>query len=85
VVRGVALQERGKDYVKAATVIGVPKVRIALRHVLPSIIPSIQVLAAMQMTAMIVFEATLSFLGLFGETPKGGWSDETSPTTRCMR
>jgi peptide/nickel transport system permease protein len=73
VVRGVALQERGKDYVKAATVIGVPKLRIASRHVLPSIIPSIEVLAAMQMAAMIVFEATLSFLGMGIQPPQPSW------------
>jgi len=73
VVRGVALQERGKDYVKAATVIGVPRLRIALRHVLPSIIPSIEVLAAMQMAAMIVFEATLSFLGMGIQPPQPSW------------
>jgi peptide/nickel transport system permease protein len=73
VVRGVALQERGKDYVKAATVVGVPPLRIALRHVLPSIIPSIEVLAAMQMAAMIVFEATLSFLGMGIQPPQPSW------------
>jgi peptide/nickel transport system permease protein len=73
VVRGVALQERGKDYVKAATVIGVPRLRIALRHVLPSILPSIEVLAAMQMAAMIVFEATLSFLGMGIQPPQPSW------------
>jgi peptide/nickel transport system permease protein len=73
VVRGVALQERSKDYVKAATVIGVPKLRIAIRHVLPSIVPSIQVLAAMQMAAMIVFEATLSFLGMGIQPPRPSW------------
>jgi peptide/nickel transport system permease protein len=73
VVRGVALQERGKDYVKAAAVVGVPPLRVALRHVLPSIIPSIEVLAAMQMAAMIVFEATLSFLGMGIQPPQPSW------------
>jgi peptide/nickel transport system permease protein len=73
VVRGVALQERGKDYVKAAMVVGVPPLRIALRHVLPSVIPSIEVLAAMQMAAMIVFEATLSFLGMGIQPPQPSW------------
>lgn len=73
VVRGIALQERGKDYVKAAVVVGVPPLRIALRHVLPSIIPSLEVLAAMQMAAMIVFEATLSFLGMGIQPPQPSW------------
>lgn len=73
VVRGIALQERGKDYVKAAAVLGVPKLRVALRHVLPTIVPSLVVLAAMQMAAMIVFEATLSFLGMGVQPPTPSW------------
>jgi peptide/nickel transport system permease protein len=73
VVRSIALQERGKDYVKAATVIGASPSRIALVHVFPSVVPSLQVLAAMQMAAMIVFEATLSFLGMGVQPPTPSW------------
>lgn len=73
VVRGIALQERGKDYVKAATVLGIPRLRIALRHVFPSALPAVLVLAAMQMAAMIVFEATLSFLGMGIQPPTPSW------------
>ncbi len=73
VVRSIALQERGKDYVKAASVIGAPQWRIALFHVFPSVVPSLVVLAAMQMAAMIVFEATLSFLGMGVQPPTPSW------------
>jgi peptide/nickel transport system permease protein len=73
VVRSIALQERAKDYVKAATVIGASPWRIALFHVFPSVLPSILVLAAMQMAAMIVFEATLSFLGMGVQPPTPSW------------
>lgn len=73
VVRSIALQERGKDYVKAASVIGASQARIALFHVFPSVVPSIVVLAAMQMAAMIVFEATLSFLGMGVQPPTPSW------------
>jgi len=73
VVRSIALQERGKDYVKAATVLGAPKLRIVMLHVFPTIWPSIVVLAAMQMAAMIVFEATLSFLGMGIQPPTPSW------------
>jgi peptide/nickel transport system permease protein len=73
VVRSIALQECGKDYVKAAAVIGASRTRIALIHVFPSVAPSIQVLAAMQMAAMIVFEATLSFLGMGVQPPTPSW------------
>lgn len=73
VVRAIALQERGKDYVKAAEVIGASRLRIAAFHVFPSVWPSLMVLAAMQMAAMIVFEATLSFLGMGVQPPTASW------------
>lgn len=73
VVRAIALQERGKDYVKAADVLGVSRLRIALLHVFPTVLPSLMVLAAMQMAAMIVFEATLSFLGMGVQPPTPSW------------
>jgi peptide/nickel transport system permease protein len=73
VVRSIALQERGKDYVKAAAVIGASPLRIAMFHVFPSVLPSLLVLAAMQMAAMIVFEATLSFLGMGVQPPTPSW------------
>ena len=73
VVRSIALQERGKDYVKAAAVIGASPLRIAMFHVFPSVVPSLVVLAAMQMAAMIVFEATLSFLGMGVQPPTPSW------------
>jgi len=73
VVRSIALQERGKDYVKAAAVIGASPLRIAMFHVFPSVQPSLLVLAAMQMAAMIVFEATLSFLGMGVQPPTPSW------------
>jgi peptide/nickel transport system permease protein len=73
VVRSIALQERGKDYVRAAAVIGASPLRIALFHVFPSVLPSVIVLAAMQMAAMIIFEATLSFLGMGVQPPTPSW------------
>lgn len=73
VVRSIALQEHAKDYVKAAEVIGASQLRIALRHVFPSVWPSVVVLAAMQMAAMIVFESTLSFLGMGIQPPTPSW------------
>lgn len=73
VVRAIALQERSKDYVKAAHVLGIPQLRIVLLHVFPTVLPTLMVLAAMQMAAMIVFEATLSFLGMGVQPPTPSW------------
>ncbi len=73
VVRSVALSERGKDYVRAAEMVGASRVRIARKYVFPSVLPSVLVLAPMQMSAMIVFEATLSFLGMGVRSPTATW------------
>ena len=44
-VRGSTLVERNKEYVQAARVIGVPPLRIMLRHVLPNVLGPVLVLA----------------------------------------
>jgi peptide/nickel transport system permease protein len=73
VVRSSAMQERAKDYVKAAALAGASKPRIARKYVLPSLLPPILVLGAMQMAMMIVFEATLSYLGMGIQPPTPSW------------
>jgi peptide/nickel transport system permease protein len=73
VVRSSALQEKAKDYVKSATLVGASRPRIAFKYVLPQLLPPILVLAAMQMAMMIVFEATLSYLGMGVQPPTPSW------------
>jgi len=63
-VRGSTMVERGKDYVLAAKVIGVPPLRILRRHVLPNVLGPVTVLATIQVASAIIVEATLSFLGV---------------------
>jgi peptide/nickel transport system permease protein len=63
-VRGSTLVERGKDYVHAARVTGVPARRIMVRHVLPNVTGPVLVLATIHVATAIITEATLSFLGV---------------------
>ncbi len=63
-VRGVALVEASRDYVEAARGLRLPALRILFRHVLPNCLPTILVVATIQMAQAISLEATLSFLGL---------------------
>jgi len=63
-VRGCTMVERGKEYVQAARVIGVPPLRIMRRHVLPNVMGPVLVLATIQVASAILIEATLSFLGV---------------------
>ncbi|MEY3872942.1 MAG: hypothetical protein RLZZ296_1937 [Pseudomonadota bacterium] len=63
-VRGSTLVERNKEYVQAARVTGVSKLRIMRRHVLPNVLGPVLVLATIQVATAIIIEATLSFLGV---------------------
>ena len=63
-VRGSTMVERNKEYVQAARVVGVPRSRIMLRHVLPNVLGPVLVLATIQVATAIQTEATLSFLGV---------------------
>ena len=63
-VRGSTLVEKGKEYVQAARVIGIPPALIMLRHVLPNVMGPVLVIATIHLAIAIITEATLSFLGV---------------------
>ena len=63
-VRGVALVESSRDYVDAARGLRLGPLRILFLHILPNCLPTMLVVATMQMAMAISLEATLSFLGL---------------------
>ena len=63
-VRGSTLVERNKEYVLAARVIGLSRLRIMLTHVLPNVLGPVLVIATLNLGFAIIAEATLSFLGV---------------------
>lgn len=62
--RSAALVERNKEYMEAATVLGLSHTWIVLRHLLPNALPPLMVVATVQVAHAVALEATLSFLGL---------------------
>lgn len=63
-VRGNALVERRKEYVEAATCLGLSHSRIVFRHILPNCMAPLIVVGTVQTAHAIALEATLSFLGV---------------------
>jgi peptide/nickel transport system permease protein len=63
-VRGSTLVERNKEYVQAARVVGLSRLAIMRRHLLPNVLGPVLVLATINLPTAIVTEATLSFLGV---------------------
>lgn len=64
IVRGMVLSIRTMDYVTASRAIGSSDWRIMLRHILPNATAPIIVQATVSVSAAILAEAGLSFLGL---------------------
>ncbi len=64
VVRGEVLRIRKSVYVEAANSVGVDQSRILFQHILPNLIGPFLTVATFEMSAMILYEAGLGFLGL---------------------
>lgn len=67
--RASALVERERDYVLAATSVGVPRSRILLAHIAPNAMAPLIVQFAFAVSFAILAEAGLSFLGLGIQPP----------------
>ncbi len=73
VIRGEVLKVREMEYVVAAYAVGQNRPLVMLRHILPNVISSAIVLAAVQVAVTILAESSLSFLGLGVKTPTVTW------------
>ena len=71
--RAQTLQVKVEDYVEAARAVGNSQLRIALRHVLPNVVPPLIVQATLAVAAAVIAEAALSFLGLGQQPPAPSW------------
>lgn len=73
VMRGLTLGVRDREYVTAAQCAGASSPRVILRHVLPNVIPSVLVLATLELGGLILAISGLSFLGLGAQPPTPEW------------
>jgi peptide/nickel transport system permease protein len=71
--RATVLQVKVEDYVEAARAVGNSHLRIALRHILPNVVPPLIVQATLAVAAAVIAEAALSFLGLGQQPPAPSW------------
>jgi peptide/nickel transport system permease protein len=78
VVRGEVLSVKQRDYVQAAAALGLGRLRILFRHVLPNVAPSIAIVASLQFSQFIVAEAAISFLGFGVQPPTPAWGSMLS-------
>lgn len=73
VMRGLTVGVREREYVTAANCVGASSLQVMLRHVLPNVIPSVIVLATLELGGLILAISGLSFLGLGAQPPTPEW------------
>ena len=73
VVRSDVLVVRQRDYISAAHLLGFGHFRTIRREVLPSVMPLIITLTALEMGIAVVVEAILSFVGMSVEADISAW------------
>ena len=73
--RASALQIKNLEFVSAAQSLGASNSRIMLTHILPNALAPIIVAATLEVGANILYEASLSFLGLGIQPPVSSWGN----------
>ncbi|PDQ36407.1 MAG: ABC transporter permease [Candidatus Lumbricidophila eiseniae] len=73
VIRGQVLALREREFVEAARSLGASHVSIMIRDLLPNLAVPILIYSTLMIPSAIVFEATLSFLGLGVVPPTASW------------
>ncbi len=84
VARAATLDAKSNEYVEAARAIGNPAWRVAVRHVLPNIVPPLLVQGTLSIAQAIIAEASLSFLGLGQQPPDPSWGSMLNSAQRFL-
>ncbi len=72
-VRGQILSLREQEYITATEVMGLPTWRKIFLHLIPNVMPQLIVSMTLGLGSVILYESTLSYLGLGVQLPKAAW------------
>lgn len=72
-VRAQVLSLADQEFVSAARALGVSEARVLFRHILPNVLSTVVVLASLNAGFAIMWEASLSFLGVGVQPPAASW------------
>lgn len=71
--RGSALEVKNRTFIEAANALGVDRLRVMLRHVVPQVIAPTLVYATLRSGSTLLVASGLSFLGLGVQAPLPEW------------
>ncbi|MFT3854094.1 MAG: ABC transporter permease [Ilumatobacteraceae bacterium] len=73
IVRAAVLEIREETFIEASRSIGTPTSRIVRTRILPNVLPPLLVQISLAAGFALLAEASLSFLGLGVQPPRGSW------------
>jgi peptide/nickel transport system permease protein len=73
VVRSQTLALKGKEFIEAARANGTSRLTIMVKHIFPNVIPTLIVLFSLSIPDAIMWESSLSFLGVGVQPPEASW------------
>ncbi|QUL57872.1 ABC transporter permease [Paenibacillus tritici] len=73
VVRGLSASFRKQEWIASAQTLGLPGIRIILRHLLPNVLPQAVVVLMTDMIGLLVAIVTLGYLGIGIAPPTPDW------------
>lgn len=79
-VRGQILTLREQEFMQATEALGLTDGRKIFKHLLPNVIPIIIVSATLGIGSTILFESTLSYIGLGVTPPQASWGNMLTAT-----
>jgi ABC-type dipeptide/oligopeptide/nickel transport system permease subunit len=84
IVRGQVLSLREKEFIDAARSLGASDLRIIFREILPNLVAPIIVYASLLIPTNVLFEASLSYLGVGVSFPTASWGAMLSDATEIF-
>lgn len=72
-VRGQILSLREQEFIVATEVMGLPTWRKIFKHLIPNVMPQLIVNMTLGLGSIILYESTLSYLGLGVQIPYAAW------------
>ena len=72
-IRSEVVSLREREYIEAARAIGARPGRLLLRHLVPNAVHLLAARATLDVSALVLTEATLSFIGIGVQPPRPSW------------
>lgn len=84
-IRAAVIQLKNQEFVEAARACGASDLQIIFKHLIPNCLSTVIVIATIDIPSDIMFEATLSFIGLGIQPPQPSWGSMISEAQMYLR